>query len=157
MPKETESRESNIETMMAEDYLALGKYEKAVEMFKKIGKEMPKEKLEAYAKVSLARGDIKDALNALKIAGTDEEMVKTMFTDHALKLLDEDLYIDFEKFQEILKAVGVKPAENEKLSRRLTALAKKKMGDSVTAQYILDIYIRCPVLKFRESKLSKWL
>lgn len=134
------SGESDIDIMMAEDYFALGKLEKAMAIYKKIGKTMPKEKLEEYAKKSLAGGDIKNALSAFKAAGADKETIKQAFTDQAMELLKGGRYIDVKRLKEILNAGGIKPAENEEIKNCLVELAKDQMARSGSATWVLEMY-----------------
>lgn len=134
------SGEADTDVMMAEDYFALGKLEKAMAIYKRIGKSMPKEKLEEYAKKSLADGDIKNALSAFKAAGADKETIKQVFADQAMELLKGGRYIDVKRLKEILSAGGIKPSENEEIKNCLVKLAKDQMTRSGSAIWVLELY-----------------
>lgn len=134
------SGEADVDVMMAEDYFALGKFEKAMAIYKRIGKSMPKEKLEEYAKKSLADGDIKNALSAFKAAGADKETIKQAFADQATELLKSGHYVDVKRLKEILSAGGIKPAENEEIRNCLVKLAKDQMTRSGSATWVLEMY-----------------
>ena len=134
------SREEDIDVMMAEDYFALGKFEKAMEIYKRIGKSMPKEKLEEYAKKSLDDGNIKNALNAFKAAGTDKGTIKQVFASQAMELLKGGHYVDVKRLKEILSAGGIKPAENEEIRNCLVKLAKDQIARDGSATWVLEMY-----------------
>lgn len=140
MATDTKPKETDINTMMAEDYFTLGKFEKAVEIFKKIGKEVSKDKLERCATKSLEAGDIKNALSAFKIAGTDVETMRQVFIGRTMELLKDDRNIDIEKLKEILNAGKIDPSENEEIRNRLVELARKKMAQNGSAARVLEMY-----------------
>lgn len=160
LEKESASDENknNIETMMAEDYLAIGKFEKAMDIYERMGKEIPKAKLEECGKSSLMSGNIEISLRAFKMAQTDGDVIKLMFIDRALELLNGDFSSDIVKAKEILDAVSVNAIDNNAVKNRILAIIRKMIEERNSSSFVLEISKMFEVNAFKDDiiELAKW-